>query len=365
MESAHVECRRDGRLGRITLKRERALNALDLGMIRSIHTALTAWLHNPSVEVIVLDGAGERAFCAGGDITVVHASAGADPEIARQLWRAEYSLDALIASYPRPVVGLMDGVTMGGGIGLAGHAPVRVVTERSVLAMPEVALGLTPDVGGCLLLSRAPKEQGTHIALTSARIGAGDALACGLADHFVPADRLPALIDALRRPGSRAEYAVAEFAEEAPRGAGDLVEQGAWIEACYAADSVEEILSRLRARPESAAAVAAEALDKGSPTALKVTLRALREARSMTTVQECLVQDYRLCCRFLEGSDLPEGIRATVLDKDREPHWSPSELSDVTPEMVDRHFLPLGTSDLCLEGASVAEPGEEEPVRMD
>ena len=339
MATTHVLCRREGRLGRITLNRERALNALDLGMMRTIRSALTGWLDDPGVELIVLDGAGERAFCAGGDITVVHASASSDPEIARRLWRTEYALDALVASYPLPVIGLMDGITMGGGIGLAGHAAIRVVTERSVLAMPEVALGLTPDVGGCLLLSRAPGALGTHLALTGARIGAGDALACGLADHFVPAHRLPAMVDALRPGRDGIDGVLGDFAEKAPRGAADLVGQASWIDDCYAADSVEEILERLRARRTPAATAAAEAVHRGSPTALKVTLRALREARSMTTLEECLVQDYRLSCRFLEGPDLPEGIRATVLDKDHRPHWSPSELGDVTREMVDRYFL--------------------------
>ncbi|AXK32727.1 enoyl-CoA hydratase/isomerase family protein [Streptomyces armeniacus] len=368
METTQVLCRREGRVGRVTLNRPRALNALNLEMIRGIHSALTGWLDDPDVEVIVLDGAGERGFCAGGDITVVHESARTDHGIARRLWREEYALDALIASYPLPVVGLMDGITMGGGIGLTGHASVRVVTERSVLAMPEVAIGLAPDVAGSLLLARAPGELGTHLALTAGRIGARDALVCGLADHYVPAERLPALTEALRPYGPKAADVVAAMAEAPPAGAADLADDRSWIDACYAADSAAEILGRLRARPEPAAAAAAEALLSGSPTAVEVTLRALREARSMATVAECLVQDYRLSCRFLEGPDLPEGIRAAVIDKDRSPRWSPASLTEVTPEAVDAYFAPLGPDDLRLSPPPAAvlawsDHSEAEPTR--
>ena len=345
MQRAHVSCRREGRLGRITLTREHALNALDLSMMRAMGAALTGWLEEGDVELVVLDSADERAFCAGGDITVVHASATGDPEIARELWRTEYALDALIATYPIPVLVLMDGITMGGGVGLGCHAAHRVVTERSVLAMPEVALGLAPDVGGCLLLSRAPGEWGTHLALTGARIGARDALACGLADHFVPSNRLAALVEAVRQGGDPLGHVLGEFAQEAPRGAADLEHHTPWIDACYAAESVEEIRARLGAYGAPAAAAAAAALDRNSPTALKVTLRALRAAGSMTTLEECLAQDYRLCGHFLQGADLPEGIRATVLDKDRRPQWSPAELGAVTPETVDRYFQPLDVPD--------------------
>jgi enoyl-CoA hydratase len=347
-ESSPVLCRREGRLGRITLNRPAALNALNLTMIRTISGALEAWRNDPRVEVVVLDGAGERGFCAGGDIKVVHDAACSDPEVARTLWREEYELDARIARYPLPVVSVMDGIVMGGGIGLTAHSGIRVVTERSVLAMPEVAIGLAPDVGGALLLARAPGELGTHLALTSARIGPQDALLCGLADHVVPSDRLPSLIAAFQSADPAEVVAAADLQTCGASPGGTLTTNRPWIDTCYSADTVEEIRARLHTRPERDAAAAAEALDAGSPTALKVTLRALREARSMTTLEECLVQDYRVSCRFLDHPDLIEGIRSAVIDKDRRPRWLPARLADVTSNVVDRHFAPLGAADLRL-----------------
>ncbi|WP_419999527.1 enoyl-CoA hydratase/isomerase family protein [Streptomyces boninensis] len=349
MNDTHVLASREGRLGRITLNRPKALNALDLGMVRGVHTALTDWADDPGIDAVLLDGAGERAFCAGGDIALMRESALGDHGIAQQFWREEYALDALIANYPVPVVGIMDGITMGGGIGLTGHAAVRIVTERSVLAMPEVAIGLAPDVGGALLLTRAPGELGTHMALTAARIGARDAIGCGFADHYVPAARLPELAEALRAPGGdKPDHVAAAFAEQPPEGPDGLLAQRAWIDACYAADSAEEILARLRARPEPAASAAAEALLAGSPTSVKVTLRALRNARAMATVEECLAQDFRLCSRFLDSHDLPEGVRAMVIDKDRSPRWSPDRFEDVPAAAVDAYFAPLPAGELGL-----------------
>ncbi|NGN66557.1 enoyl-CoA hydratase/isomerase family protein [Streptomyces sp. A7024] len=362
MDNTHVLARREGRLGHITLNRPKALNALNTEMVRGVYAALTEWADDPGVDAVLLDGAGERGFCAGGDIRLMHDSARGDHGLAQQFWREEYALDALIANYPVPVVGIMDGITMGGGIGLTGHAAVRVVTERSVLAMPEVDIGLAPDVGGSLLLARAPGELGTHMALTAARIGARDALATGFADHFVPAARLQELAEALRAPGAdKPDHVVAALAGQPPESPDDLVAHRAWIDACYGADTVEEILARLRERPEPAAAAAAEALLAGSPTSVKVTLRALRNARAMATVEECLVQDYRLCSHFLDSHDLPEGVRAMVIDKDRSPRWSPDRLEAVTDAAVEAYFTTLGADELRLHpplgGAGPLPPG--------
>jgi enoyl-CoA hydratase len=335
-DEATTQCRKQGAIGRITLNRPAALNALDLAMITSMRAALEAWRDDPQVAAVVLEGAGDRAFCAGGDIAVVHRSASTDPEIARTLWREEYRLDAQIARYPKPVVAVMDGITMGGGLGISGYATIRIVTERAVLAMPEVAIGLAPDVGGALLLSRAPGEVGTHIALTATRIGAADALYCGLADQVVASSRLPSLLDELSEGGEvrtlPEQHAMAELPAARP-----------WIDTCYGGEdtTVEQILERLRARAEPAARKAAEAITAGAPTALKVTLRALRAARSMSSIEECLRQDYRLCSRFLAHSDLREGIRAAILDKDRSPRWDPPTLAEVDAEEVARFFAPL------------------------
>lgn len=336
-----VRCRREGVLGRLTLNRPEALNALDHEMIRAMLAALDEWEDDAGVQGVLVDSVGDRAFCAGGDIGVLHRSARGDPELARGLWRDEYRLDARIARYPKPVVAIMDGITMGGGVGIGCHASSRIVTERTVLAMPEVGIGLAPDVGGTLLLSRAPGELGTHLALTGSRVAAADALHCGLADHFVESADVPALVAHLADGGTAEKYA---RSPDSPRSAG---ERG-WIDACYGgATTVEEILRRLRARPEAAAAETADTIAACAPTALKVTLRAMREARSMTRVEDCLRQDYRRCSRFLGHHDLSEGIRAAIIDKDRSPVWRPAELAAVTPECVDRFFAPLA-DDLVL-----------------
>ncbi|WP_245865498.1 enoyl-CoA hydratase/isomerase family protein [Prauserella marina] len=336
-----VICRRTGRLGRVTLNRPSALNALTLDMITLATRTLREWLTDSAVELVVVDGAGERAFCAGGDITVVHGAAEGDQRIAKELWRAEYELDALLAHYPKPVAFLMDGIVMGGGLGLSGHhRGLRIVTERTVLAMPEVAIGLAPDVGGALLLTRTPGLLGTHLALTAGRIGPGDAIACGLADHAVDSSRLPEVLGALERgePLSELTYPAAS----------PLLGDGPWIQACYSAPTVTEIRKRLRARPEPAASEAANAVDSASPTALAVTLEALRRARTMTDIEECLVQDYRLCSRFLDSPDLAEGIRAAVIDKDRAPHWNPASHEEVSAEAVASYFEPLPEGELQL-----------------
>lgn len=334
-----IVARRDGVLGRITLNRPRALNALDLEMIQRMLAALGEWEDDPGVHAVLLDGAGDRAFCAGGDLAVVYRSARTDPEVARRLWREEYRLDARIARYPKPVVTLMDGLTLGGGIGIGCHAAVRVVSERAVLAMPEVAIGLAPDVGGTLLLSRAPGEIGTHLALTGGRVGPEDARFCGLADHVVESARLGDLAADLAA-GNPIGPTVGKYAR--PPGAPRIDAERAWIDPCYGgASNVEEILRRLTARPEQAAHHAARAITAGSKTALEVTLRAMRAARSMTGIEECLRQDYRLCSRFLAHPDLAEGIRAVIIDKDRRPRWHPAELAAVTPSVLDRFFAPL------------------------
>jgi enoyl-CoA hydratase len=235
----------------------------------------------------------------------------------------------------------MDGITMGGGVGLSAHANLRVVTERSAVAMPETRIGLTPDVGGSRLLSRAPGELGTHLALTAAAMTAGDALLCGFADHFVPSAALPELLAAAdpvaALPGLTAE------APEAP-----LAAQRAWIDECYAADTVEEIVERLRASGLPEAKEAAELILGHSPTALKVTLAGLRRARAHADLAETLTQEYRISVHALAHPDLPEGIRAQVIDKDRNPRWNPATLAGVSAAEVAGFFAEPAGGDVEL-----------------
>ncbi|MCF3101583.1 enoyl-CoA hydratase/isomerase family protein [Streptomyces roseoverticillatus] len=330
-----VLLRREGHAGRITLNRPRALNALTHAMVRRIAGALDAWEHDAAVTTVVLDGAGERGLCAGGDVRAVHddvlAAGGAG---AREFWRDEYRLNARIAAYPKPYVALMDGLVMGGGVGLSAHGGIRVVTERSSVAMPETGIGFAPDVGGTFLLSRAPGELGTHLALTTARMGPGDAVHAGFADHFVPAARLAEFTAALAETDPA--EAVRAFAAPAP--ASGLAAHQGWIDRCYAADTVEEIVGRLTDSGVAAAEEAAEAIRGKSPTALKVTLSALRRARLLPGLAGVLEQEYRVMCASLADPDLLEGIRAQVVDKDRRPRWHPAKLEDVTDADVARHF---------------------------
>ncbi|MFD5469964.1 enoyl-CoA hydratase/isomerase family protein [Streptomyces sp. NPDC127105] len=334
-----------GRAAHITLNRPRALNALTHEMVRRIDEALTAWEHDPAVETVVITGAGERGLCAGGDIRAIHDDArDGDGAASAAFWRDEYHLNARIARYPKPYVAVMDGIVMGGGVGISAHGSVRVVTERSRIAMPETGIGFVPDVGGTHLLALAPGELGTHLALTGAQIGAGDALLCGLADHYVPSASLPALIDDLAV--SPVWEVLARHVRPATQG--ELAGRREWIDSCYAARTVEDIVGRLLDHGEPAAKEAAQTLLTKSPTALKVTLTALRRARPLGSLEAVLEQEYRVSCAALSSPDLVEGIRAQVIDKDRDPRWSPGTLAEVTDADVDRFFAPLGDRELGL-----------------
>ncbi|WP_159944843.1 MULTISPECIES: enoyl-CoA hydratase/isomerase family protein [unclassified Nocardiopsis] len=340
-----------GRLGHLTLNRPRAANALDHAMVRRLRAALDAWADDDAVAAVLLDGAGERGLCAGGDIRAIRASAREGGRLAAAFWRDEYLLNARVARYPKPYVAIMDGVVMGGGVGVSAHGSVRIVTERSAVAMPETAIGFVPDVGGTFLLSRAPGQTGTHLALTAEPVGAGDALYLGLADHFVPSERLADLTSALTGAATAAEAAAAaeRFAEPAPAPA--LEAHRHWIDACYAADTAEEVVARLREHGDPEAAKAARAIAGKSPTSVKVTLAALRRARELPGLAEVLEQEYRVSCAALSSPDLVEGVRARVVDKDRSPKWVPDTLEAVTDEDVARHFAPAPDGPLGLTAA--------------
>lgn len=345
-----VLVRRDNALGRLTLNRPKAINALSLEMVRQLQAGLDAFEQDPSIEIVLLDGAGDRGFCAGGDIVALSDSAKQGTDDARIFWTEEYVLNARIASFPKPVVAIMDGVVMGGGIGLAGHASHRLATERLVSAMPEVGIGFSPDVGGTWLLSRQDGELGTHLALTGARIGARDAIAAGLADRIIASAAVPMLIEELATGDLEGSIDTAEEVEvEVP--AGNLVDSRRWIAECYAHDSAEEIVAALRARPEKTAKVSALGILSKSPTSVKVALRGLRSARGMASLEDALQQELRISCAFLTHPDFVEGVRAQVIDKDRKPAWSPERLEDVAPADVDRFFAPLGEHDLDLDAA--------------
>jgi len=243
-------------------------------------------------------------------------------------------MNARIARYPKPIVTVMDGIVMGGGVGIAAHASHRVVTDRSIVAMPEVGIGFAPDVGGTWLLSRAPGELGTHVALTACRLNGADAIACGLADSYVPADRLVALGAALAV--TAVDQAVGTAASEPPDSR--LAGSRSWIDRCYSASSIAEILERLEAEDSSGADAAAGEIRTKSPTSLTVALAALRQARTLPDLERCLEMEYRISTTFLTVPDFIEGVRAAIIDKDRSPRWSPSDIADVGD--VDAFFAP-------------------------
>jgi enoyl-CoA hydratase len=317
-----VLCRTRGALGRVTLNRPDAINALTLEMIHSIDGALETWESRAAVEVVVLDGAGPRGLCAGADIVALRASALGDGEAARRFWQDEYKLVARIARYSKPVVTIMDGVTMGGGVGLAGHASHRIATDRLVWAMPEVTIGLVPDVGGTWLLSRPAGEVGTHLALTGERIGADDAVALGLADALVSHENVELLVERLCDGDVAAVGDVAQAAAEP-----SLRAQRALWDACYIGDDASAIVTRLHEAGDLDAERAAQRIEAASPTSVTATLAGLRRARTLPDLEACLALEYELCCLMLATPDFPEGVRAAVVDKDRTPRWSPASLA--------------------------------------
>lgn len=345
MSLGHVLVRQEGRIGRLTLSRPKRINALDHGMVVEMRRALRSWSRDDTVHVVVIDGAGDRGLCAGGDIRAIYDDMRAGTSLSLAFWADEYRLNAEISSYPKPVVALMDGLVMGGGVGLSGHASHRVVAEDAVVAMPEVLIGFTPDVGGTYLLAHAPGELGTHAALTSYRMDAADATYCGLADVLVPRALRDDLFDCLQHED--VDTAISSLA--APAGHSRISEERVWIDKCYSADTVEEILDRLGQEPSDGAREAARTLADSSPTALKVTLRALREARTDSRLEESVRREYRVAAHHLERrQDFAEGVRTRLIDRGSQPVWSPATLSEVRSELVEWFFRPLGAAELHL-----------------
>jgi enoyl-CoA hydratase len=324
-----VIARRDGRAGRILLNRPKALNALDLDMIRTLTRVLTEWHDDPHVHVIVIEGAGDRAFCAGGDIRALRdAQLSGDRPAADAFFSEEYALNRMIATYPKPYVALIDGICMGGGIGVSVHAPYRVATEHAMFAMPETAIGFFPDIGATFFLPRLPGRIGTYLGLTGARMHAADAVHAGLATQFCPRAHLAALSQALAQDGAGA---LAECA--APLPAFSLAAQRAALDACFGADTLPEIVQRLEADGSDWAKRTLEQLRGVSPSALCWTLKALQRGADLTLPQ-ALDAEFALTRTTMQHPDFAEGVRAMVVDKDRQPRWQPARIEDVDPATI-------------------------------
>lgn len=338
--SQEVIIRRVDRAGRLTLNRPDALNSVTLGMVRSMQRTLNEWRNDTSIELVILDGTGDRALAAGGDIRALYDSQSDGPQFHRTFWREEYVLNTDIARYPKPFVAAMDGIVMGGGIGVSAHASHRIVTERSRLAMPETGIGLIPDVGGTFLLSRAPGQSGTYLGLTGHPMNAADAIYAKFADFYVPSNELPALLARIAEEGASELTHMLSSACASPRNPGLETRQDI-IDRTFSYDSMERIRDALRSDEDEWATETLGGLSKRSPTSLKATLAAIRRARTLCALEEALNWEYRYVCRLFENGEFLEGIRALVIDKDRDPKWNPPKLEAVTDQAILQLVAPM------------------------
>jgi enoyl-CoA hydratase len=342
---AEVLIERRGRALWLTLNRPAALNALNVTMARTIHRALWDAAADPDVERVVITGAGDRAFCAGGDVALLARRGREDKALYEGFFHDEYRMNQAIARLMTPYVAILDGVTMGGGVGLSIHGPFRIATERTLFAMPETGIGLIPDVGGTHALSRLPGEIGTWLALTGARLKAADCLYAGIATHFVPVERLGVLHDLLNENPEPVGDILETLHGEAGPSSLEALRDG--IDFHFAHDSVEAILASLDEGDDWAVAQAA-IIRTMSPTSCKLTLAGLR-AGADASIEDALITEYRMVCEIRNGHDFFEGVRAQLLDKDRNPLWSPARLEDVTDADVARHFEEPESGDLTFE----------------
>jgi len=321
----------DGAVGRITLRRARKLNALTHPMVRAMLDALRRWQHDERVKLILVEAEPGKAFCAGGDIgTMYRMGIDGDIDAVRRFFADEYRLNALIARYPKPYVAIMDGITMGGGIGISAHGSHRIVTERSVLAMPECMIGLVPDIGATHLLAQAPGHLGEYAGLSGARLGPGDALHMGLADHHVPSERLDALKAALTERADPA--AIAPFA--VPAGPSPFAERAGAIDALFGRATLADVLTGLRSDQPLWMDETHQAIGKASPLSLRMTFELIRQARRDPGVEPALMREYRFVARAIERGDFLEGVRAVLIDRDGAPGWRHAGVADVGEKLL-------------------------------
>ncbi|SOB98477.1 enoyl-CoA hydratase/carnithine racemase [Rhodobacter sp. JA431] len=337
MQEDWMIARKEGRAGRLTFNRPKALNALDESMAFTIEQALDQWRDDPEVKLVIIDAEGDRAFCAGGDIAAVYKAGRAGyPQVGAEFWRAEYRMNAKIAEYPKPIVAFMQGFVMGGGVGVGGHASHRVVGESTQIAMPETGIGLIPDVGGTLILARAPGRVGEYLGTTGNRIGAADALYAGFADIYLPEARWPEVIAQLAESGE---------ASVIPRGfqpeyKGFLADRRPEIEAIFGGKDIAMIVAKLENLPTKFAAETLATLRRNSALSEECTLRLVRMTRAVPNIREALSNEFRFTLRAVEHSDFLEGVRAQIIDKDRNPQWAYS--LDTLPEaLVTKLLAPL------------------------
>lgn len=347
MSEPEVICRKRGAAGHILLNRPQALNALTLGMVRDIAAALDAWERDPEIKCVVVEGAGGKAFCAGGDIRLLYDQGQAGDHAAqRTFWREEYILNRRIKRYPKPYVALVDGIDMGGGVGVSLHGSHRIAGDRFLFAMPEVGIGFFPDVGATYFLPRLPGKMGTYLAITGARVGAGDAVALGIATAYVPSAKFAELADALCAEGD-VDAVVKRFAAPAP--ASPLMAHEPVVDRCFDRASVAEVLAALEADGSDFARETREGMRGKSPTSMAVALKQMQEGGRLE-IEGAMILEYRIVSRLCHGVDFYEGVRATIVDKDKNPKWRPATVAQVRAGDIDAMFAPLGAEDIVFDG---------------
>lgn len=338
-QEPEVLTRVESGVGRITLNRPKALHALNHAMCDLMIAALLDWQDDAAVKSVLIDHAGERGFCAGGDIRMIAENGAGDAVAARAFFHAEYRLNHLLFDYPKPVTAIVDGIVMGGGVGISEPAVVRIATERTTYAMPETGIGLFPDVGGGWFLPRLPGFAGTWLALTGARLKAADTVALGIHTHFLPSDEVEAFRTILAAdPGFPVDIAdeLAVDPGEAP-----LETHIEAIDRLFVHDTVEAIFAALEDEGSDWARSQLAVLKTKSPQSLKVTLRQLRTGAHLSSFAENMAMEYRLGGRVVRTHDFQEGVRAVIVDKDNSPRWSPADLAGVTNAALDALFAPL------------------------
>ncbi|XP_075686037.1 3-hydroxyisobutyryl-CoA hydrolase, mitochondrial [Rhinoderma darwinii] len=351
---AEVLLAKHGCSGVITLNRPKALNALNLNMTRVIYRQLKLWEEDPETFLVIIKGTGGKAFCAGGDIIAITEAGKAGGSLAQDFFKEEYILNNAIGSFKKTYVALVDGITMGGGVGLSVHGHFRVASEKTLFAMPETAIGLFPDVGGGHFLPRLPGKIGLFIALTGFRLKGRDVQKAGIATHFIESQKIPSLekdLVTLKSPSKEDITDVLDAYHKESTASEDqpfiLAEHLDKINSLFSANSVEEIFENLKKDGSTFAQQQLKTLSKMSPTSLKLTFRQLKNGSSLT-LQEVLTMEYRLSQASMRGHDFYEGVRAVLIDKDQKPEWKPERLEEVTDEYLDSCFASLGSSDLIL-----------------
>jgi len=337
MSDAEVLFESRGAVGVVTLNRPKALNALTREMCLGVKAQLDAWAGDAQVKTVVVQGSGERAFCAGGDIRSLYESGKAGTSYALDFYRDEYILDAAIKHYPKPYVALVSGIVMGGGVGVSVHGSHRIADETTTFAMPETGIGLFPDVGGSYFLPRCPGQVGMYLALTGARLKTADCLYAGVATHFVAKDKRAELIERMAA-GAPPDEALNGLSETVP--ATFLDSHRNAIDTIFAKDSVEDLLVALDADHTDWSRDTAKTIRAKSPTSTKLTFRQLREGAKLA-FDDCMRMEYRMVHRIVAGHDFYEGVRATIIDKGGTPRWDPAELAAVSDAAIDAYFAPL------------------------